>query len=72
MWKYSEIIREIDNIFDYFKFHNKNLTKKQLYLLADLQNLVHDLRRGDGKMKSAEDITSPCGSMRTPEGTPEE
>ena len=45
MWKYSEIIREIDNIFDYFKFHNKNLTKKQLYLLADLQNLVHDLRR---------------------------
>ena len=45
MWKYSEIIMEIDNIFDYFKFHNKNLTKKQLYLLADLQNLVHDLRR---------------------------
>ena len=44
MWKYSEIIREIDNIFDYFKFHNKNLTKKQLYLLAYLQNLVHDLR----------------------------
>lgn len=25
--KYSEIIREIDNIFDYFRFHNKNLTK---------------------------------------------
>lgn len=25
--KYSDIIQEIDNIFDYFKFHNKNLTK---------------------------------------------
>lgn len=49
MRKYSEIIREIDNIFDYFKFHNKNLTKKQLYLLADLQNLVHDLRMATEK-----------------------
>lgn len=45
MRTYSEIIREIDNIFDYFKFHNKNLTKKQCYLLEDLKNLVHDLRR---------------------------
>jgi hypothetical protein len=49
MWTHSEIIREIDNIFDYFKFHNKNLTKKQLYLLADLQNLVHDLRMATEK-----------------------
>lgn len=43
--KYSEIIRSIDNIFDYFKFHNKNLTKEQSYKLEELQNLIHELRK---------------------------
>lgn len=27
--KYSEIIRNIDDIFDYFKFHSKNMTEAQ-------------------------------------------
>lgn len=49
MRKYSEIIMEIDNIFNYFEFHNKNLTKKQYFLLADLQSLIHDLRRATEK-----------------------
>ena len=31
--KYSEIILEIDKIFDFFRFNNKNLTKKQYYKL---------------------------------------
>lgn len=43
--KYSEIIREIDNIFDYFRFHNKNLTKTQENKLQELQDLIHELRR---------------------------
>ena len=42
--KYSEIIREIDNIFDYFKFHSKNLTKKQEWTLQELQDLIHEMR----------------------------
>lgn len=42
--KYSDIIRNIDDIFDYFKFHSKNLTKAQEYKLDDLRNLIHELR----------------------------
>lgn len=42
--KYSDIIRNIDDIFDYFKFHSKNLTKTQEYKLDDLRNLIHELR----------------------------
>lgn len=41
--KYSDIIRNIDDIFDYFKFHSKNLTKTQEYKLDDLRNLIHEL-----------------------------
>lgn len=43
--KYSNIIREIDSIFDYFRFHNKNLTKTQEQKLLELQNLIHELRK---------------------------
>lgn len=43
--KYSNIIREIDSIFDYFRFHNKNLTKTQKQKLLELQNLIHELRK---------------------------
>lgn len=43
--KYSDIIREIDNIFDYFKFHNQNLTKTQEWKLVELQELVHKLEK---------------------------
>lgn len=39
--KYSEIIREIDNI----RFHNKNLTKTQENKLQELQDLIHELRQ---------------------------
>lgn len=46
--KYSEIIREIDHIFDYFKFHNRNLTKTQEGKLEDLQNLIHELHQKKG------------------------
>lgn len=46
--KYSEIVREIDKIFDFFKFHNKNLTKAQYEKLLALQDLIHELR-GTGK-----------------------
>lgn len=43
--KNSEIIYEIDSIFDYFRFHNKNLTKTQEQKLEELQNLIHELRK---------------------------
>lgn len=43
--KYSEIISEIANIFDYFKFHNKNLTKAQEFKLQDLKDLIHELHK---------------------------
>lgn len=43
--KNSEIFYEIDNIFDYFRFHNKNLTKTQEQKLEELQNLIHELKK---------------------------
>lgn len=43
--KYSDIIHEIDSIFDYFRFHNKNLTKTQEQKLLELQDLIHELRK---------------------------
>jgi hypothetical protein len=43
--KYSDIIREIDSIFDYFRFHDKNLTKTQEQKLLELQDLIHELRK---------------------------
>lgn len=43
--KYSDIIRDIDNIFDYFRQHSKNLTKKQELELQELQDLIHELRK---------------------------
>jgi hypothetical protein len=43
--KYSDIIRQIDYIFDYFRFHNKNLTKTQIQKLQELQDLIHELRK---------------------------
>lgn len=43
--KYSDIIREIDSIFDYFRFHNKNLTKTQEQKLLELQDLICELRK---------------------------
>lgn len=44
--KYNDIIRGIDNVFDYFQFHNKNLTKTQEQKLQELQDLIHLLRVG--------------------------
>lgn len=41
---YSEIIRSIDEILSYFKFHNKNLTNTQIEKLYELQDLIHELR----------------------------
>lgn len=46
--KYSDIIREIDCIFDYFRWHNKNLTKTQEMKLQELQDLIHELRQTRG------------------------
>lgn len=43
--KYSDIIRQIDDIFDYFRFHSKNLTKTQEMKLQELQNLIHEMRK---------------------------
>lgn len=41
--KYSEIIREIDEVMQYLKTHNKNYTKKQYCLILYLQDLIHKL-----------------------------
>ena len=46
--KYSDIIREIDCIFDFFRQHSKNLTKKQELKLQELQDLIHELRQTRG------------------------
>ena len=41
---YSEIINKIDDIFIYFRFNDKNLTKEQKLKLQELQDLFHELR----------------------------
>ncbi len=41
--KYSEIIRNIDEIFSYF-FHEENMTSAQNEKLRELQDLIHELR----------------------------
>ena len=46
--KYSDIIREIDCIFDFFRQRSKNLTKTQELKLQELQDLIHDLRQTRG------------------------
>ena len=43
--KYSDIIRDIDSVFDYFRQRNKNLTKEQGQKLQELQDLIHELRK---------------------------
>lgn len=43
--KYSEIVREIDDIFYYLKHHNKNLTKQQELKIDELQDLIHEMRK---------------------------
>lgn len=43
--KYSDIIRDIDNVFDYFRQRDKNLTKEQGQKLQELQDLIHELRK---------------------------
>nr|DAF27286.1 MAG TPA: hypothetical protein [Caudoviricetes sp.] len=43
--KYSDIIRDIDSIFDYFRQRDKNLTKVQERKLQELQDLIHELRK---------------------------
>jgi hypothetical protein len=45
--KYSEIIREIDSVFSYFDFHNKNLTKTQDAKIQELKDLFHELHKNN-------------------------
>lgn len=41
--KMSDIISETDEIFNYFKFNYKNLTKKQFEYILDLQDAIHEI-----------------------------
>lgn len=43
--EYTRLQEETDAIFNYFKFHSKNLTKKQEWKLQELQDLIHEMRR---------------------------
>ena len=40
-----EKLQQIEDIFNYFSYHNKNLTKKQWFMIEDLRLLVDDLKR---------------------------
>lgn len=44
MVKYSELTYKIDEIFSYFQYHNKNLTKEQYFKILELQDLIHEMR----------------------------
>lgn len=41
--EYTRLQEETNAIFDYFKFHSKNLTKKQEWKLQELQDLIHEM-----------------------------
>lgn len=47
--KYSEIVEAIDNVFSFFQFHNKNLTKAQEHKLWELQDLIHEMQKQNQK-----------------------
>lgn len=42
--EYHNIMRKIDDVFDYFRYHNKNLTKTQEWKLQELQDLISALK----------------------------
>lgn len=44
MVKYNKIIQDLDEIWQYFNLHNKNLTKKQWYKILDLQDVIYELK----------------------------
>lgn len=37
---HEEEKRYIKQIFDFFQYHNKNLTKKQYFMIEDLKTLI--------------------------------
>lgn len=37
-----EDIEKIQKIIDYFRYHNKNLTKKQIELIFELEEILYD------------------------------
>lgn len=39
-----EKLQKIEDIFNYFAYHNKNLTKKQWFMIEDLRLLVDELK----------------------------
>lgn len=40
-----EKLQQIDDIFSHFAYHNKNLTKKQWFMIEDLRLLVDELKQ---------------------------
>lgn len=40
----SEQLEQLNNILNYFKYHNKNLTKRQDYQMYDLENIINDIK----------------------------
>ena len=40
-----EKLQQIDDIFSYFAYHNKNLTKQQWFMIEDLRLLVDELKQ---------------------------
>ena len=45
----QKIIDELKEIIDYFKFHNKNLTKQQYYYIIQIENIVDRIKEEDNK-----------------------
>lgn len=39
-----EKLQQIEDIFNYFAYHNKNLTNKQWFMIEDLRLLVDELK----------------------------
>lgn len=43
----NKLYEKIQDICDYFKYHNKNLTKKQEYLIIDLGEILQEITKND-------------------------
>lgn len=43
----NKLYEKIQDVCDYFKYHNKNLTKKQEYLIIDLEEILQEVKQDD-------------------------
>lgn len=45
--KLKELLYKVEEVCDYFYWHNRNLTRKQEHLILDLEDLLKEYRENE-------------------------